>query len=591
MMSVRLTCKYMRVNSFREMASHTVFNQSKPFENVSMLESDPSMLGFLKKVQPKYTVDLPFLEKHGKLCGSVDMMRSSDQAERNKPVLVQFDIQGRRIDFIDYHPAYHTIMKHGLTQGSAGYGFKNQATKGAQIMRAAIIYMENQLEPGHCCPITMTAAAIPVLQRSGRSEWSKLLLDRILKCDYDPRNLPIQQKHAATIGMSMTEKQGGSDVRANTTVAVPSDDGSYRLTGHKWFTSAPMCDAFLTLAQTSSSSTSPTCFLVPRFLPDGSRNSGFQVMRLKDKPGDRANASSEVEYHNAWGEILGEEGKGVKTIIEMVQSTRLDCTLGSAGTMRKALQVAINHAATRSAFGAPLLQQPLMLSLLADLAVEAEAATLTALYMSSIYDDCYNGSGSNSEQTQVQKQAQELFRIAVTVAKYHVTKRLPQFTYECMEALGGNGYTEDWPLARLYRQAPLNAIWEGSGNVIALDLLRGIKSVPVLLGDIKQVSGLNNELDQFIARLEKDLFVAAKDPLAVSTQRLARNLADRLGLAMQASIMLRYGDAESAELFLQLRINANGMQDGLNYGGGNIGKVDEGGVKRIVERHMPVFYH
>lgn len=583
----RLSLKLVRVDNFRGLASHTVFNQSKPYENVSMLESDPSMLVFLNKVQAKYTVDLPYLEKHGKLCGSVDLMRAADQAEKNKPVLVQFDTQGRRTDVIDYHPAYHTIMKHGLTQGSAGYGFKNQATHGAQIMRAAIIYMENQVEPGHCCPITMTAAAIPVLQRSTHSDWSKLLLDRILTCDYDPRNLPIQDKHAATIGMSMTEKQGGSDVRANTTMAIASDNNGYRLTGHKWFTSAPMCDAFLTLAQTSTTSTSPTCFLVPRFLPDGSRNTGFQIMRLKDKLGDRANASSEVEYHSAWGEILGEEGKGVKTIIEMVQATRLDCTLGSAGTMRKSLQVAINHAATRSAFGAHLLQQPLMLSLLADLAVEAEAATLTALYMSSIYDDCYNGSTSTPQQKQ---HAQELFRIAVTVAKYHVTKRLPQFTYECMEALGGNGYTEDWPMARLYRQAPLNAIWEGSGNVIALDLLRGIKAVPVLLADIKTVSGMSVALDQFIARLEKDLHTASKDPLGVQTQRMARNLADRLGLAMQASIMLRYGDADTAQLFLQLRITADGMYDGVNYGSGNISQVDEAVIKRVVERHMPVFY-
>lgn len=326
-------------------ATHTVFNQSAPLANYNAFRTDPSLQLALKLWGGEdYRQHQGLVDGQGKYCGSECTIATAECADKNQPVLMQFDRYGRRVDVVEYNPSYHQLMLHALRSGVSAHGF-NSDLPGSQVVRAALSYMENQTEAGHSCPLTMTFSAIPALRRvPGYEDW----VEKIKCQDYDPRNVPASEKRAVTIGMSMTEKQGGSDVRLNTTIATPITPGApangkeYSLTGHKWFTSAPMCDAFLTLAKLDDNAP-PSCFLVPRWKPDGTRNSGFKVMRLKNKLGDHANASSEVEYDEAFGTMIGEPGKGVKTIIEMVQSTRLDCALGSAGTARKALHLAINH--------------------------------------------------------------------------------------------------------------------------------------------------------------------------------------------------------------------------------------------------------
>lgn len=479
-------------------ATHAVFNQSKAFINKNLFKSDPA----LQRVVKKLIVPLDHLNNIGLVNGSAVMMNHAELAEKNVPVLRQYDAYGRRIDVVDYHPSYHALMKQGLESGAASYGFNNNAKPGSHIVRAALIYMQNQLEPGHCCPIVMTSAAVPVIRKNS----SLHLTEKLCAQNYDPRDVPISEKSSITMGMSMTEKQGGSDVRANTTVAQfetssPSGHKAFLLKGHKWFTSAPMSDAFLTLAKTRVDAP-PSCFLVPRWRFDGTRNSGFKVMRLKQKCGDRSNASSEVEYDGAWGLLLGEESRGVKTIIEMVNCTRMDCTLGAAGGSRKALMLALNHAASRNAFGASLNAHPLMQNVLTDLCVEAEAHTLTAFHMAQLFSDFESkviSGGSDCDR------AGELFRTAVSVAKYYVTKRQPNFVYECMEIMGGNGYVQDFQMESLFRQSPLNSIWEGSGNVMALDVLRAYKSLPLLLDSIAEPKGVDSSFDNYMKVIQKFL--------------------------------------------------------------------------------------
>jgi len=558
--------------------THTVFNQSSPLENINLYTADP----VLSSSEFILETHRDRLHKYGELCGTAANMKHATLAEKNKPTLRQFDSYGRRIDVIDYHDSYHHLMQQGLRNGVSAFGHAT-AEAGSHVARAGLIYMENQLEPGHCCPLVMTTAAVPPLLKWGRTD----LVDKLCTMDYDPRDVPIEEKVAITAGMSMTEKQGGSDVRANTTLATPLDpartghDASYTLRGHKWFTSAPMSDIFLTLAMTRGKDT-PSCFIVSRWLPDGTRNTGFRVMRLKDKVGDRANASSEVEYDDAHAVMLGEEGRGVKTIIEMVQSTRLDCVLGSAGGARRALQQALNHVTHRKSFGSPLIAHPLMENLLTDLCVESEAHTLTALHLAGAYDSSLHhrnipaafltsGAGPMVEKLKhtdtEYTEAQELFRIGVAVGKYWVTKRYPGFAYECMEAFGGNGYVEDFNMGMLYRQSPLNAIWEGSGNIIALDVLRAHKSFPVLLRDIKLACGMDPSLDEFISDIEKRVSRAASENImSPMIQREARRLVDMLALAMQASVMARYGDPTVAEAYIASRIKRDRLNSGLNYG-------------------------
>lgn len=571
MKSKVVSCK----NNFSTLLStHEVINQSKPLQDYNVYDSVLNhAMEKLHSNETAYIAAKQKLQSVGAKCGSFDMLQHSDAAQRNKPILKQFDNYGRRIDVVEYHNSYHVLMDTSLSCGGAAYGYSsglssssdpNTVNKNtsidndtdhysAHITRAGIIYILNQLEPGHCCPVVMTSAAIPVLRKLDyMMDWTKKLMYQ----SYDSRNVPITEKLAVTCGMSMTEKQGGSDVRANTTTATPitttGEGMGYSLIGHKWFTSAPMSDGFLTLAKTTHSNSNETglsCFLVPRWMPDGSRNVGFQVMRLKDKLGDHSNASSEIEYRNAYGTMIGEPNKGVKTIIEMVQSTRLDCILGSAGGMRKGLHFALNHVSGRRAFGKMLITQPLMLNLLTELCIESEAHTLTAIKLSARYNKYLQSSASDQEK--------DLFRLLVSVCKYYTTKRQPNFIYECMEVCGGNGYVEDFPLARLFRQSPLNSIWEGSGNVIALDILKVSKSFPLLFQELSLASGMDSRYANYIQHLKKDIsdiLARSSDDPSVS-QKAARYIADQLAIAFQASVMLRYGmNNNSTQAFIECRI-------------------------------------
>lgn len=583
-------------------ASHTVFNQSTPFVNVDLYRSDQALSDSVQSFAKKYQLNVDFskLSEFGAKSGTEELMAASELAEKNRPVLRQFDNWGRRVDVVDYHPSYHQLMTHGLTNGCAAHGFLVN-NPGSHLTRCATVYMENQLENGHCCPITMTAAVIPVLQRvADQVPFAKTIVDKILQQQYDPRNVPIEQKLGATMGMSMTEKQGGSDVRANTTMATPTDPNKrgmgagYHLVGHKWFTSAPMCDAFLTLAKTPEGGSAPSCFIVPRFIPgeftasgQSERNTGFHVMRLKDKLADRANASSEVEYHNAWGVMIGEEGKGVKTIIEMVQATRLDCILGSAGSAKRALQFAVNHAQSRSTFGKRLIEQPLMQNVLTDLCVEAELHTMNAMYISSLYD-CYYCPSPTESKVKVEA-ARDLFRIAVSVSKYYITKRLPHFTYECLEAIGGNGFVEDFPMARLFRHSPLNAIWEGSGNVIALDILRAHTHLPALLAELQRHQGSDRRFDKLLSHIRQQVRIFNDDPTGAYNQRAARHLVDKLAVALQASIAMEHAHEKIATAFLASRLSEDGIT-GHGFAGTYGSHVyDQATSDFILQRNAPVF--
>ena len=447
-------------------------------------------------------------------------------------------------------------MGLGIASGASAFAWQpeNCGKSGAHVIRAALMYLMYQLDPGVCCPLTMSFAAVPALLREDQSDpesYPAELVKKLISGKYSGQDVPLQSKPGATVGMSMTEKQGGSDVRANMTEAQPvnklkqSPGEAFWLVGHKWFTSAPMSDAFLTLAKTKEG---VSCFIVPRWLPSGARNVGFTVQRLKEKIGDKSNASSEVEYRNAWGLLLGPQGRGVRTIVEMVVHTRLDCVIGSSALMRLSAQLAAHHASERRAFGQRLLDQPLMRSVLADLALESEAALATWLRLARGLD------GKEGP----------FVRIAVAVAKYFICKRAPLVAYEAMECHGGNGYVEDGPIARLFRQSPLNAIWEGSGNVICLDVLRALRREPdsarVLLAELQSAVGAakascSNSYSDLVLRLQEQM---TSDPAAL--EQHARDVVDKLAVCLQASILLNYGDQKVAEAFLITRLpDAGGL--------------------------------
>ena len=464
--------------------------------------------------------------------GSAEAIEWGMEANRQIPVLESFDRFGHRIDEVRFHPAYHRLMAQGLDAGMAAIAWDGSAA--GHVGHSAMLFLAGQSDSGPICPMTMTYAAVPALRAEPAvaREW----VPRITSGRYDPAARPAFEKAGVTIGMAMTEKQGGSDVRANTTRAeATGEEGWFRLTGHKWFCSAPMCDAFLTLAYTDAGL---TCFLVPRWLPDGERNAGFRVMRLKDKLGDRSNASSEIEYHGALAQRLGAEGRGVSTIIQMVQHTRLDCVVGSAQLMRGALAQALWHTAHRSAFQKRLIDQPAMASLLADLAVESEAATAIAFRLARAFDD-----------------GDPLTRLLTPIAKYWVCKRTPGLVYEAMESLGGAGYIESGPMARIFRQSPLNAIWEGSGNVIALDLLRALAREP------EGVEALNAFLSARRGRHPAyDSWLAGID-LRQASEATARLLIEKLALAAQAATLLEW-ENPLADAFCTLRLGTRGMAYG-----------------------------
>ncbi len=511
--------------------THVVMNQVPPLENYNPAAS-PVLAEALIREGGDWGVDE--VAELGALSGSVTAQRWGELADRHRPVLHTHDRYGHRIDEVEFDPAYHELMTVAVGHGLHAAPWADDRP-GAHVVRAVKTSVWTP-EPGHICPISMTYAVVPALRHNPElaAVYEPLLTSRV----YDPELRVPATKAGITAGMSMTEKQGGSDVRAGTTEATPNSDGSYSLRGHKWFTSAPMCDVFLVLAQAPGGL---SCFFLPRVLPDGSRNRMF-LQRLKDKLGNHANASSEVEYDGAIAWLVGEEGRGVPTIIEMVNLTRLDCTLGSATSMRNGLMRAAHHAQHRMAFGAYLIDQPLMRNVLADLAVEAEAATMLAMRMAGATDRAIRGDERETL----------LRRIGLAAAKYWVCKRATPHAAEAMECLGGNGYVEDFGMARLYREAPLMGIWEGSGNVSALDTLRAMATRPecidVLFDELAVTKGHDPRLDAHVAGLRPQL------ESLETIQYRGRQVAEDISLALQGSLLVRHGHPAVAEAFLASRL-------------------------------------
>lgn len=541
--------------------THDVTNQPPPFEDVNLYTSDVVLQESVAHAGG--AVHAHRLAHFGAHAGSAEVAEWARQANRNPPQLMQFDRFGYRLDEVDFHPAYHALMRFGLEGGVAAAAWT--AHESGHVLHAALEYLMAQAEPGVCCPMTMTYACLPALahQPDVHDEWAP----RVLASRYDPASRPAGEKLGVTIGMAMTEKQGGSDVRANATRAVPRGEAgpgkAYTLTGHKWFCSAPMSDAFLTLAYTDKGL---SCFLAPRWTPEGERNA-IHVMRLKDKLGDRANASSEIEYHGAYARLIGEEGRGVRTIIEMVHHTRLDCILAPAAFMRQAVANALWHTAHRTAFQRKLIDQPLMQQVLADMALESEAATQLAFRIARSFDESGKSEG-----------AAAFSRIATPVGKYWVNKRVVNLVYEAMEAHGGAGYVEEGIMPRLFRQSPLNSIWEGSGNVICLDVLRAMMrepdAVPAYLTEVEAALGGNALLDAEIRALRDRL-------VQVPPESHARRLVERMALVLQASILVRHAPSAVADGFCATRL---GERIGLAYGALDTA-ID---TAAILKRAMPI---
>ncbi|WP_278262955.1 acyl-CoA dehydrogenase family protein [Nocardia sp. AG03] len=514
------------------MATHEVTNQVPPLVGYDPADY-PVVLEALHRAGADHALDE--LHEVGRLAGSAQAQEWGDLAEAHPPVLKTHDRYGHRVDEVVYDPSYHQLMTNAIGFGLHAAPWADDRPA-PHLVRAAKMSVWAQVDAGHGCPMSMTYAVVPALRANPElaARYEPLLTSAV----YDPELRVPASKPGLTAGMSMTEKQGGSDVRANTTTAVPQSDGSYRITGHKWFTSAPMSDFFLVLAQAPGGL---SCFFVPRVLPDGTRNP-FRLQRLKDKLGNHSNASSEVEYDDTVGWLVGAEGRGVPTIVEMVNLTRLDCILGSAAGMRVGVTHAAHHAAHRSAFGATLIDQPLMRNVLTDLAVEAEAATLAGLWLAELTDRAVAGD----------EQASTLRRISLAVTKYHVCKRGPIHAAEALECLGGNGYVEESRMPRLYREAPLMSVWEGSGNVAALDTLRAMAKQPETLGifldEVKSTAGSSAELDTAIARLERE-FVDFE-----TMQYRARRVVGQMAQVLQGSLLVRYGHPAVADGYLRTRL-------------------------------------
>ncbi|HLL27324.1 MAG TPA: isovaleryl-CoA dehydrogenase [Xanthobacteraceae bacterium] len=524
--------------------THEVFNQTPPLGDVDLWADDPALQGAVRAFGKPSNETEALLADFGVRWGSFEMFEWGRLANENPPKLKTYDAKGYRADVVEFHPAYHALMREAISAGihSSVWGADGKTVPGEFVARAARHYMAAEVEQGHECPITMTHAATGALAAEPAivKEW----LPRIRSREYDPRFLPAGEKRGVTLGMGMTEKQGGSDVRANTTRAEPDGEG-YRIIGHKWFFSAPMCDAFLVLAQAKGGL---TCFLMPRFKPDGSVNE-LRLRRLKDKLGNRSNASSEVEFEGAYAKRCGPEGEGIKTIINMVQLTRLDCVTGSLGIMRSALMQAIHHARHRTAFQRKLIDQPLMRAVLADLALEREAALALGLRLAAAFDHA----ADDPEEA-------AYARLVTPAAKLYVCKATPGFVYEALECLGGNGYVEEDPMARLYREAPLNAIWEGSGNIMGLDILRGAtreqeSAARVLAKLAAETAGLPHAREA-VKHIEKGF----ADP---GREALARRTGEALALLAAAAALAASAPAAVAEAFAAHRLA--GLA-GRNYG-------------------------
>jgi putative acyl-CoA dehydrogenase len=514
-------------------ATHVVSNQVPPLVGHDVAGADAALLDGLHRHGAAWAQD----EVHelGRLAGSEQAQEWGRLANTHPPVLQTHDRYGNRIDEVEYHPVYHDLMTVAVEHGMHAAPWRDERP-GAHVARAARFYTWSQVEAGHGCPISMTYAAVPALRHNAdlAARFEPLLAAPV----YDPGLRAPDTKRGLTAGMSMTEKQGGSDVRANTTVARPQPDGSYLLTGHKWFTSAPMCDLFLVLAQAPGGL---SCFLLPRVLPDGTRNR-MHLQRLKDKLGNKSNASSEVEYDEAAAWLVGEEGHGVRTIIQMVNMTRLDCVLGGAAGMRAGLVQAVHHATHRQAFGSYLVDTPLMGNVLADLAVESEAATTLAMRLAGATDNAFAGD----------EQEAAFRRLGLAVSKYWVCKRTSAHAAEALECLGGNGYVEESGMPRLYREAPLISIWEGSGNVAALDVLRAMASggSEAFMAEVDAAAGADHRLDAAVAGVRR-LFADGPD------QAGARRLVERMALVLQGSLLVRHGHPAVADAFCASRLGGD----------------------------------
>jgi putative acyl-CoA dehydrogenase len=540
-------------------ATHTVSNQPPPLEGLNLFEQNRPLVEALEREGAGWGRDEA--AAIGVVAGG-EAIRWGFEANENPPRLRTHDRFGHRVDQAEFHPAWHALLRTAVEHELHALPWRTDRP-GAHAARIARTLTLSQVEAGHGCPITMTFAALPALRAAPDllAAWEP----RLTSTRYDERDVPAEEKTGALCGMGMTEKQGGSDVRANTTVAAPADD-AWELVGHKWFTSAPMCDLFLVLAQVEGAGV--TCFALPRWRPDGERNA-FALQRFKDKLGNRSNASSEIEFRGAWAQLVGEPGRGVPTIIEMVNHTRLDCVVGSAAGMRWAVSLATHHAAYRSAFGKLLIEQPLMTNVLADLCVESEAATLSAMRLARANDEAAAGDAH----------AQAFKRIATAVLKYWVCKRNPPHAAEALEVLGGNGYVEESGMPRLYREAPLNSVWEGSGNVMCLDVLRALlrepEAAPALFAELDESAGADPRLDAHVERLRRELADSADIELR------ARRVVEAMALALQGSLVVRYSPKPVADAFCASRLAGDGghvygtLPPGIDFGA-------------IVERHRPL---
>ncbi len=544
--------------------THEVFNQPPPLQDYNVFEQDRALVEALDREGGDWAADR--VSEVGAIAGQERAQRWGVEANQNPPRLRTHDRFGNRIDEVDFHPAWHELMRFGVSHGLHALPWR-EPVPGAHVARAAMFSCASVADAGFGCPISMTNAVIPSIRKQPEiaAEWEP----RFLSLEYDGERLvPAPDKKGALCGMAMTEKQGGSDVRANTTVARPLNGGGpggeYEITGHKWFCSAPMCDAFLVLAQADGGL---SCFLLPRFTPDGERN-GFHIQRLKDKLGNRSNASSEVEFRAAWARMVGEEGRGVPTIIEMVNHTRLDCAIGSMTGMRVGVAQATHHAAHRSAFGKLLADQPLMQNVLADLCVESEATTVSVMRLARSYDEAAGG-----DETAI-----EFRRLANAVLKYWTCKRAPWHAVEALECLGGNGYVEDSGMPRLFRESPLQSIWEGAGNVQCLDVLRAMAKHPdaveAFANEVGEGAVAEPRLDAYGAKLRDEL----SDLDAIESR--ARRVVERMALALQGSLLVRFGDPAVADAFCASRLEGDwGQAFGTLPAG-----TDFAG---IIERHTP----
>jgi putative acyl-CoA dehydrogenase len=523
--------------------THEVLNQAPPLAPYNVFEADLALQEGLSREGGGFGLER--LRDTGELAGSIEAQEHSERCERNEPRLVTHDRYGNRVDRVELDPSWHWLLREAIEREIHCLPWRDPQP-GAHVARAALMFVWDQVDGGVMCPVSMTHSVIPALRDNEE-----------LAAEWEPRLTLPSYEDGALAGMAMTEKQGGSDVRANTTQAEPAGDGSYELTGHKWFCSYPPCDVFLTLAQAPAGL---SCFLFE------SRDPGFQLQRLKDKLGTRSLPSAEVEFHGVHASLVGEEGRGIATIIKMVNHTRLDCLLGSAASMRWGLAQAVHHARHRSAFGGPLADKPLMRNVLADLAIDSEAATTTAMRVARAYDE--NDASFR--------------RFATAVMKYWVCKRAPQHAIEALECLGGNGYVEESGMPRLFRDSPLNSIWEGSGNVAALDVLRALvrepEGLPAFLAECEQAAGADARLDGHLAGVRDEL--ASLTSNGGDPQFAGRRIVERLALALQASLLVRHAPAAVADAFCAGRLGEGGRVYGTLPAG-----VDAGA---IVERALAV---